>query len=217
MSVPLAPGVSDVDDTRDDCSRLLGPIDSVADPNVKSCLLHIADQMRNHQLQQNQQFQMLLNGQNSLVVTMNELITKISVQSCPPVFPMVVHASSAVPPLTSSSSSHVSSVKRSRRGSSSGSSNGDMLTCLWCGATHDNEKAHWQHVDRLAKHIGKLYYGDCCIPDGYASLRHFAGATAADKMLAMLRKYNSFISSSKVNGINRVRAAKLAEWLISIR
>lgn len=198
----MAPGVGDVD------------VNAIEDPQVRACMLNLASQISAHQKLQNEQFQLLLNGQNS----MYQMMEQIAQQSRPPIFPMVVHAATAVSSATKSSSSlKSSSAKSSRKGSSTGSSNGDMLTCPFCGASHDNEKSHWQHVDRLAKRIGKLYFGACVIPENHLSLRHFAGESSAARMLAMLRQYNSFISSSKDNGVDSARAAQLSQWLESIR
>lgn len=202
----MAPGVADVD------------VQAIEDPQVRACMLNLANQISAHQKLQSEQFQLLLNGQNSMVLSMQQMMQQIAQQSRPPIFPMVVHAATALSSMTKSSSSQQSScAKASRKGSSTGSSNGDMLTCPFCGASHDNEKSHWQHVDRLAKRIGKLYFGACVIPENHLSLRHFAGESSAARMLAMLRHYNSFISSSKDNGVDSGRAAQLSKWLESIR
>jgi hypothetical protein len=94
------------------------------------------------------------------------------------------------------------------------------LRCLFCNHQHVLEKSHYQHYDRLLKRVvsGAAYSGSCVIPSDHWLFRHFGGPNVSqtDAIRLFINKYLSFLQHGNESFIDPGRAAKVADWLMSL-
>ena len=90
------------------------------------------------------------------------------------------------------------------------------LECPFCGARHNNEKSHVQHLSRLLRRMGKVYGGLCFATSEHRVMSHPdvpSNTQLLDKLAIFVTRYNSCLASSRDNGVDPIRLAALQKFM----
>jgi len=138
----------------------------------------------------------------------------------PQLFPFMIQAAAAEPDLCASSHGSSGSLGASSAAASVAADPAEYpLECPFCGARHNNEKSHVQHLSRLLRRMGKVYGGHCFVTSEHRFMSHPdvpSHSQLLDKLAVFITRYNSCLASSRDNGVDPVRFATLQKFMSKI-